>query len=126
MSTYTLFRLGALSSLIAGVSLVIMGFFHSANEIAYVTTTSWIVVHIFACLMSFFGLFGLSAVYIKQSKETGWLGFLGFVFLSVWFALVLCFSFIEAFIFPLLAGQNHAFVEGILGMFHSIKTGAEL
>ena len=76
--------------------------------------------------MSFFGFFGLTALYIKQSKETGWLGFLGFAFLNVWFALVLCFSFIEAFLFPLLAGQTPAFVEGILGMFHSIKTPVEL
>ena len=126
MNSSSLFRLGALSALMTGLSLIVLWLFHPANEIVYVTGTQWIIVHIFACLMSFFGFFGLTALYLKQSKESGWLWFLGFLFLNTWFALVLCFSFIEAALFPILAGQTPAFVGGVLGMFHSIKTGAEL
>jgi hypothetical protein len=126
MNSSHLFRLGAISALITGLSFIILGLFHPANEITYVTGTQWIIVHIFACLMSFFGFFGLTALYVKQSKESGWLGFLGFAFLSGWFALVLCFSFIEAVLFPLLAPQISTFISGILGMYHSIKSPVDL
>lgn len=114
------------SSVIAGLSFLILGIFHQPNVLASVTTTTWIVTHIFACIMAFSGLFAIVGLYMKQIKEVGWLGFFGFAFLSLWFALVMCFSFLEAFIFPMLATQAPLFVSGVLNMFHSLPGEVDL
>lgn len=126
MNTNHLFRLMGLSSVIAGISFLILGIFHQPNVLSSVTTTTWVVTHIFACIMAFSGLFAIVGLYMKQIKEVGWLGFAGFTFLSLWFALVMCFSFLEAFVFPMLASQAPLFVSGVLGMFHSLPTEVDL
>lgn len=122
MNTNYLFRLAGLSAIIAGLSFLVLGIFHPLNIISSVTTTTWIVVHIFACIMSFFGLFAMAGLYVKQFEKFSWLGFVGFVMFSLWLALVMCFSFVEAFIFPALAAQAPMFVSGILGMFHGLPS----
>jgi len=67
--------------------------------------------------MGFFGLFGLAGLYARQVEKSGWLGLVGFVMFSIWLALMMSFSFVEAFILPRLATESPAFVAGFLGMF---------
>ena len=50
-------------------------------------------------------------------EEAGWLGLAGFLLLSLWLVLVPGFTFVEAFILPLLATDAPKFVEGFLGIF---------
>ena len=50
-----LVRLAGLSALIAGICYVLVGIFHPANVPSAVTTTRWEIVHVLACVMSFFG-----------------------------------------------------------------------
>lgn len=117
MTTSTLIRLAGLSALVAGLCCIVVGMFHPINVPASVTTATWANVHIFATAMGFFGIFGLAGLYARQAEKAGWLGLAGFVLFSLWLALVMCFSFLEAFILPRLATELPAFVEGILGMF---------
>jgi hypothetical protein len=116
-NTSTLFRLAGLSAIVAGLCCIVVGMFHPLNVLASVTTATWANVHIFATAMGLFGLFGMAGLYARQVEKMGWLGLAGFVLYSLWLALVMCFSFVEAFILPRLAIELPAFVEGILGMF---------
>jgi hypothetical protein len=75
-----------------------------------------VVVHYLACAMSFFAVLGLAGLYARQVKESGWLGLAGFVLLSLWFVLVMGFTFVEAFILPRVATAVPAFAEGWMGM----------
>ena len=113
-----LIRLAGLSALLAGLRYVIVGVFHPANVPSSVTTTRWATVHVFACAMSFFGVLGLAGIYARQAVKSGWLGLVGFVMLSLWFVLIMGFSFVEAFILPHSAIVSPAFVEGWMGMFN--------
>jgi hypothetical protein len=117
MTTSTLFRLAGLSAVLAGLCTIVVGMFHPVNVPSSVTTATWVNVHIAAIAMCFFGLFGMVGLYARQAEKAGWLGFAGFVLYSLWFGLVIVFSFVEATILPLLATELPAFVEGFLGMF---------
>jgi hypothetical protein len=66
--------------------------------------------------MSIFGLFGLTGLYARQAEQTGWLGLLGYVFLTIFYAVQMCLSFTEPLILPLLTGVAPEFVVSILGM----------
>jgi hypothetical protein len=117
MTPSTLFRLAGLSAIVAGLGFIVVGMFHPVNVLASVTTATWVNVHIVAIVMSFFGLFGLTGLYAKQAERSGWLGLTGFGLFSLWLAIVMGFSFVEAFILPSLATELPVFVEGLLGMF---------
>ena len=126
MTASTLMRLAGLSVMLAGLCMVIMGLFHPVNIPEAVTTTTWVNVHIAATAMSFFGLFGMAGLYARQAEKSGWLGLTGFALMSLWFGIVMPFSFMEAFILPRLATVLPEFVAGFLGMFTGVPSKVEL
>jgi hypothetical protein len=114
----SLMRWAGLSALLAGLCYPLVGIFHPANVPASVTTTRWEIVHIVACAMSFFGLLGLAGLYARQATRAGWLGLAGYVLLSLWFVVVMGFSFVEAFILPHVATASPGLVQAWMGMFN--------
>jgi hypothetical protein len=68
--------------------------------------TKWAIVHYASLAMSFLGMLGIVGLYVRQADETGWLGLAGCGFFSLFSACAIGFQFVEAFISPLLAGQN--------------------
>jgi hypothetical protein len=113
-----LLRLAGLSAVLAGTCYVLVGAFHPPNVFASATTNRWEIVHVIACVMCFFGLLGMVGLYARQAAKAGWMGLAGFLLLSGWFAIVLGFSFVEAFVLPHLTTVTPAFVHGWMGMFN--------
>jgi hypothetical protein len=126
ISTAALMRLAGFSAMLAGLGIVVLGMFHPANEPAYVTTPAWIIVHIFATSLGFFGVLGLAGLYARQVEKAGWLGLIGFLLFDLWLALVGLYSFIEAAVLPLLASQYPPFVVGFMQMLHGIPSEVNL
>jgi hypothetical protein len=126
ISSADLMRMAGFSAMLAGLSIVVLGMFHPANEPAYVTTPTWIIVHIFATSLGFFGVLGLAGLYARQVEKAGWLGLIGFLLFSVWMTLVGFFSFIEAALMPQLASEFPPFVTGFLGMLNGIPSEVNL
>jgi len=126
MTASALMRLAGVSAVLAGLCFIVMGMFHPVNVPDSVTTTTWMNVHIFATAMGVFGLFGMVGLYARQVEKSGWLGLAGFLLFSLWFALVMPLSFVEAFILPGLASVSPAFVAGFLGMFTGIPSAVDL
>ncbi len=121
ISAAALMRLAGFAAMLAGLGIVVMGMFHPANEPAFVTTPAWIIVHIFATSLGFFGVLGLAGVYARQVEKAGWLGLIGFLLFSAWLALVGMLSFVEAALLPHLASEFPPFVAGFLGMFTGVS-----
>ena len=113
-----LLRLAGLSAVLAGTCYVLVGIFHPPNVFASASTTRWEIVHVIACAMCFFGLLGMVGLYARQAAKAGWMGMAGFLLLSAWFAIVMGFSFVEAFVLPHLVSVTPAFVHGWMGMFN--------
>ena len=126
ISAAALMRLAGFSAMLAGLGIVVLGMFHPANEPAYVTTPTWIIVHIFATSLGYFGVLGLAGLYARQVEKAGWLGLIGFLLFSVWMTLVGFFSYIEAAILPHLASEFPPFVTSFLGMFSGIPSEVNL
>lgn len=122
----TLMRLAGLSVMLTGLGIIVMGMFHPANEAVYVTTSAWVIVHIFATSLGFFGVLGLTGLYARQVEKAGWLGLIGFILLTVWMAMIGYFSFIEAAVLPHLASDFPPFVTGFLGMFSGTPSEVNL
>jgi len=117
-TTSHLIRWAGVSAMVAGSFFVIVGLFHPVEMLSTVTTTRWAIVHLLATAMCFFGVIGMAGLYARQAKESGWLGLVGYLLLSLWYVLTVGFTFTEVFILPLLATTAPMFVEGFLGMFN--------
>ena len=121
-----LIRWAGLSAVLAGICYVLVGILHPPNVAASVTSTRWATVHVLACAMCFFGLLGMAGLYARQATKTGWLGLVGFVLLTLWFTLIMGFSFVEAFILPKVATTNPTFVAAWMGMLVGPATKLDL
>jgi hypothetical protein len=76
--------------------------------------------------MCFFGLLGMTGLYVRQAETSGWLGLAGYLLLSLWLTLIAGFTFVEVFVLPLVATAAPTFVEGWLGMFTSSASAMNL
>ncbi len=126
ISNRNLIRWAGLSALLAGVCYVIVGVFHPPNVASSVTTDRWVAVHIFACAMCFFGLVGMAGLYAKQALKTGWLSLVGYVLVSLWFVVIMGFSFVEAFVLPHVATTTPGFMAAWMGMFNGSSGSFDL
>ena len=116
ITTSNLLRWAGLAAMLAGLCYMLVGVFHPPNVASSVTGTRWQIVHVLACAMCFFAVLGMVGLYARQATKTGWLGLVGFVMLSLWFVLIMGFTFVEAFILPKIATTDPTFVAAWMGM----------
>jgi hypothetical protein len=111
-----LIRWAGLSAMGAGILFIAIQAIHPLDVLSSVTTAHWAIVHYLGVAMCFFGLLGLAGLYARQVEEAGWLGLVGYLLFSLFWALTMAFQFVEAFISPVLATEAPKFVEGFLGI----------
>ena len=116
ITTPKLIRWAGLSAMAAGIIFAGIQPIHPPDVLASVNTSLWAIITSLKTVMSIFGLFGIVGLYARQVEETGWLGLAGYLLLTIFYAVQMCYSFAEPFILPLLATVAPKFVESILGM----------
>lgn len=111
-----LIRAAGLSAVLAGAMFAAVLPINPPDVFASVNTNAFIFITSLKTAMPIFGLFGIMGLYARQAEKTGWLGLAGYLLLTTFFALRMCFSFIEPTILPLLTSAAPAFVESTLAM----------
>ena len=111
-----LIRWAGLSAMVAGIIFAGIQPIHPPDVLSSVNTSPFIIITSLKTAMSLFGLFGIAGLYARQVEETGWLGLAGYLLLSIFYAVQMCFSFVEPLILPLLTTVAPTFVESVLGM----------
>jgi len=89
-----LYRLGALSSLLSGVTII------TGKILA--RTSQVLAGEFFDFLSPLFGLFAVTAIYLWKRNETGVLGRVAYIILFSGISMVLCLDYFGAFILPYL------------------------
>jgi hypothetical protein len=110
----TLFRAAALAAVTAGLIFIGVQINHPPAEVSSVTTTEWVVRNSLKVLMSALALAGITGMYLRQVKQCGVLGLLGYVVLSVGYLLILSTAFVPAYILPSLADTDRGYVNDVL------------
>ena len=114
--TTKLIRWGGLSAMAAGIIFAGIQPFHPPDVLASVNTSAFLIITSLKTVMCLFGLFGIAGLYARHVEETGWLGLAGYLLLSIFYAVQMCYAFTEPLILPLLAGVAPTFVESVMGM----------
>jgi hypothetical protein len=119
-------RSTGIAAVVAGLMFVAIQPLHPDDVLASVTTDAWAIIHYATMLMLTLFVVGITGIYARQVERLGWLGLAGFVVLVTGLVLTAIGSGIEAFVQPLVASTDPAFVEGMLGMVHGHPTDADL
>ncbi|MRG87628.1 hypothetical protein [Salinibacillus xinjiangensis] len=113
----SLMQWAGLFAILAGFLYICIQFIHPEDHISSVNTSLWVVVACTTSIMSLFSLIGITGIYTRLAEETDWLGLIGFILFSLFWLISMNFSFIEAFVLPLLTTDAPNFVEGMVGIF---------
>jgi hypothetical protein len=117
LTTAKITRATGLAAVMAGLLFIVIQPIHPAEELATVTSTAWAVVGYMTLGFAILGLVGVTGIYLRQVKEAGVLGLVGYVLLGLFFLLATAFTFAEIFILPPLASHAPQFVDSFLGIF---------
>lgn len=117
VTTSKLMRAAGLAAVAAGLLYTIIQPIHPSEDVYTVTSSAWAIVGSMTLAFSVLGLVGVSGIYLRQVKEVGLLGLVGYAMLSLFFLLVTAFTFAETLILPPLAAEAPQFVDSFLGIF---------
>ena len=115
----TLTRASAVALAVAGVIFILIQPLHPHEDVASITTDTWVIVHVLGLTMAVLGLAGITAVYLNQVTRSGILGLLGFLVFSLFFITQAAVNFAEAFILPLSAAGSPKLTEDVASLFVS-------
>jgi hypothetical protein len=120
ITTPNLIRWAGLSAMVAGIIFAGIQPIHPPDVLASVNTSAFIIITSFKTVMCLFGLFGIAGLYARQVEETGWLGLAGYLLLTIFYAVQMCYAFTEPLILPLLTTAAPSFVESVMAMSRGI------
>ena len=116
ITTTNLIRWAGLSAMVAGIIFAAIQPIHPPDILSSVTTSPFIIITAFKTAMCVFGLFGIAGLYARQVEKIGWLGLVGYLLLTLFYMVQMCYAFMEPLVLPLLANVTPAFVESALGV----------
>jgi hypothetical protein len=116
ITTPKLIRWAGVSAMAAGIIFAGIQPIHPPDVLASVNTSAFIIITALKTAMCLFGLFGMTGLYARHVEKTGWLGLVGYVLLTIFYAVQMCYAFAEPVILPLLTTEAPTFVESVMAM----------
>ncbi len=110
-------RVAAVAAALAGAIYITIQFIHPADVVASLSTQMWVTVHILSLGMAVLAIIGVAGLYLRQVREFGVLGLIGYGMFGLFFILQAAFNFSEAFIAPLIAIDAPQLAVDIVGLF---------
>jgi hypothetical protein len=117
ITTSKLTQAAGISALLAGLLYIVRQPLHPTDEVSEVYGVAWLIVGYMTLCMSVLGLAGVTGIYLRQVRETGLLGLIGYLMFGSWFVLLTAFTFAQTLILPPLAPEAPQFVDSFLGIF---------
>jgi hypothetical protein len=117
ITTSTLTRSAGVAAALSGLIYIVIQFVHPADEVASLTTQTWVTVHSLSFGMAVLALVGLTGIYLRQVRKFGLLGLLGYAMFALFFVIQAAYVFAEAFIAPLIVKDAPQIAEDFVGLF---------
>lgn len=109
-------RAAGLCAIAAGLLFAAVQINHPQLDGDFVTTTEWTVRQGMKVLMAALALVGISGMYLRQIKETGVLGLMGYVLFSAGYLTMLSVETIGMVVLPSIAHSAPGFVNDVLAV----------
>ena len=126
VTTANIIRAAGLSAVMSGTIFAAIQPIHPADVLASVTTSAFIIITSFKTIMCLLGLLGIAGLYARQVEKTGWLGLAGYLLLTTFYAVQMCYAFAEPTLLPLLAPVAPTFVDSVMAMSRGVAGTMDL
>jgi hypothetical protein len=110
----TLIRAAAVAAVAAGLIFIGVQINHPHSDVSNVTTTEWAVRNSLKVLMAALVLAGITGMYLRQVKQIGVLGLLGYLVFSIGYLLIMSTAAVSAYVLPSLADTDPGYVNDVL------------
>ena len=116
ITTTKLTRAAGLSAVAGGLLFIAVQINHPLLDATFTTTTEYAVRETMKIFMALFSLIGVTGIYLRQVRQVGALGLIGYVVLSVGYLAIFCNQIIGVFVLPFLAASQPGFVNDVLAV----------
>jgi hypothetical protein len=114
VTTTSLTRAAGISAAVAGLLFIAVQINHPPMDVSSVTTTEWAVRFTAKLIMAATALAGITGMYLRQVRQTGILGLVGYLLFSVGYLVMVGIEFVGAYVLPSLAHTAPAYVNDVL------------
>jgi hypothetical protein len=125
ITTTRLTAAAGLCAAAAGALFIGVQIGHPHLDVGSVDTTEMLVRDAVKVLMAVLALVGITGMYLRQVRQTGVLGLLGYALFGVGYLTILSTSFVAAFLLPALAGRDPGYVDQVLYVATDGNGGAD-
>ena len=126
ITTSALTRAAGVSAVLSGLLYIVIQPVHPEETSATVTTTAWVVVALMTMAMAVLGLVGVSGIYLRQVRESGLPGLIGYLAFGSFYLVVTAWTFVEVFVLPRVADEAPRFVDDYLGVATGVSPQGDL
>lgn len=119
MTTKSINRLLGIFLVVAGLLYILIQLIHPVESLETVGSSEFFVASVLTIIMSLFSFVGLLFVVKENIKTTPILTLLGYSLFGLFWLASMMFSFVEAFVLPLIVDTSETFTLGILTLFSS-------
>ncbi len=109
-----LIRAAAVAAIAAGVIFIGIQIGHPHSDAAAATTTEWAVRNSLKIVMGALALAGITGMYLRQVKQIGLLGLVGYLLFGAGYLTIIGIAFISAFVLPSIAETDPSYVNDVL------------
>jgi hypothetical protein len=110
----TLIRSAAVAAIAAGVIFIGVQINHPHSDVTAVTTTEWAVRNSLKIVMAALALAGITGMYLRQVKQIGLLGLVGYLIFCAGYLTISAVAFVSAYVLPAIAETNPGYVNDVL------------
>jgi hypothetical protein len=110
----TLTRAAGVAAVVAGLIFIGVQINHPHSDVTNVTTTEWAVRNSLKVLMAALALAGITGMYLRQVRQSGVLGLLGYLLFSTGYLLIMSSAYVAAYVLPSLADADPGYVNDVL------------
>jgi hypothetical protein len=114
ITTTGLTRAAGVAAAVAGLIFVGVQINHPPMEVASVTTAEWAIRNTAKVIMAALALAGITGMYLRQVRETGVLGLVGYLLFSVGYLAIMSIAFVAGYVLPSLADTAPGYVRDVL------------
>jgi hypothetical protein len=114
VTTTGLTRAAGLSAAAAGLIFIAVQINHPPMDAASVATTEWVVRNSAKVLMGALALVGITGMYLRQVRQVGVFGLIGYLLFGAGYLLMFSTEVISAYVLPALVNVTPGYVNDIL------------
>jgi hypothetical protein len=116
ITTTTLTRAAGLAAIAGGLLFIAVQFKHPHLDAAFTTTTEYAVRETMKIFMAVLSLIGITGMYLRQVRQTGVLGLIGYLVLGVGYLTIMSLQVIGVFVLPDLAASQPGYVNDVFAV----------